>query len=247
MIKTAPKEHWIDDSHAPQCYSCKVAFTSVIRRHHCRLCGEVFCDKCSARKVSVEEIGIRNERACDKCFFYQTKYLPYLQNEKHFMRYEKNGDISSVWISVSKDEKSLLIRYEKGPSRFPHEIDLSSVQRIQDGQNTPVWDSHVSGCLCFGGSGSKVEASICFSIFFLQETVDIKADALNAKQAFYEAFEAFLAIRKSRTAQFIDTARQKVKEKEEHQKIKEQDEKRQLIGKKYDNIRANMHKKYNVT
>jgi len=241
------KEHWKSDSQAHHCYSCTVAFTSVVRRHHCRLCGEVFCDKCSSRKVSVEEIGIRNERACDKCFLYQTKYLPFLQNEKHFVRYLKGGETSSVWVSISLDEKCLQIRYEKGPSRYPIELNMTSVVRIQDGQSTTVWESHVSGCLCFGGSGAKIDSSCCFSIWFQNETVDLKADSHSAKQAFYEAFEAFLAIRKSRTAEFIDGARQKAKDREEHLKIKEKGEKIQLIGKKYDNMRANIHKKYNVT
>lgn len=38
---------WVDDGEAPSCYSCGVAFTLWNRRHHCRMCGCVFCGTCT--------------------------------------------------------------------------------------------------------------------------------------------------------------------------------------------------------
>jgi len=238
------KEHWTDDHAAPNCHQCNTMFTQVIRKHHCRLCGEVFCDKCSSHKVTVAEIGINKERACDACFNYQDKHLPHLLKEKHFTRFEKGGVTSSVWIRVSQDEKDLLIRYESTRG-YPQELQLSTVQRIVDGQKTAVWESFNSGCCCFG-SKNKASPSLCFSICFSGETVDLKADSQTTKQSFVEAFESFLAIRKSKTGDFIDEQRQKAKQNEEQAVMKERSEKQKLIADKYAGIRKNVHKKYNI-
>lgn len=42
------RQHWMPDQLCKQCYSCELAFTMFRRRHHCRLCGQVFCNSCSA-------------------------------------------------------------------------------------------------------------------------------------------------------------------------------------------------------
>jgi hypothetical protein len=40
---------WIDDSSVISCYGCNVQFSIMrcIRKHHCRLCGRIFCYNCS--------------------------------------------------------------------------------------------------------------------------------------------------------------------------------------------------------
>jgi hypothetical protein len=43
---TATEVTWVKDSDAPLCTSCAQSFTLFIRRHHCRLCGQVFCGNC---------------------------------------------------------------------------------------------------------------------------------------------------------------------------------------------------------
>ena len=37
---------WQPDEDAPVCNDCMVRFTLLLRRHHCRVCGLVFCDAC---------------------------------------------------------------------------------------------------------------------------------------------------------------------------------------------------------
>jgi hypothetical protein len=44
---------WIDDRMASNCYNCKVEFTFMIRRHHCRYCGNIFCYSCTNRKIVI--------------------------------------------------------------------------------------------------------------------------------------------------------------------------------------------------
>jgi hypothetical protein len=48
-----PDTTWVPDSAYGSCFRCSAAFGLLLRRHHCRLCGQIFCAKCSARLVPV--------------------------------------------------------------------------------------------------------------------------------------------------------------------------------------------------
>ena len=37
---------WIPDTCASSCQQCNAKFTFMVRKHHCRVCGEVICNKC---------------------------------------------------------------------------------------------------------------------------------------------------------------------------------------------------------
>ena len=53
---------------------CTVSFSSFLHplwksRHHCRLCGNVFCDYHCSKHVVLPEFGIRDAvRVCNECF-----------------------------------------------------------------------------------------------------------------------------------------------------------------------------------
>ena len=58
---------WIPDSGVSMCQICTTGFTVLRRRHHCRACGKVICDKCSPYKLKIsydDSIG----RVCVACF-----------------------------------------------------------------------------------------------------------------------------------------------------------------------------------
>lgn len=38
---------WVDDNTVSSCYNCDAEFKWSLRRHHCRLCGKIFCWKCT--------------------------------------------------------------------------------------------------------------------------------------------------------------------------------------------------------
>ncbi|CAI5745535.1 unnamed protein product [Peronospora destructor] len=40
-------QYWMPDYLCKVCYDCSVAFSLFRRRHHCRLCGQIFCHDCS--------------------------------------------------------------------------------------------------------------------------------------------------------------------------------------------------------
>lgn len=54
VFAAADRQHWMPDQLCKQCYACEIPFTVFRRRHHCRLCGQVFCNACSAHFVPTQ-------------------------------------------------------------------------------------------------------------------------------------------------------------------------------------------------
>lgn len=66
VMKSAPA--WEDDKGTQECTMCETKFTVVVRRHHCRLCGKIFCKQCASMKVMVPSIASTPVRACIDCY-----------------------------------------------------------------------------------------------------------------------------------------------------------------------------------
>jgi hypothetical protein len=41
------KTYWMADENCKECYDCKSVFTTWRRKHHCRICGQIFCSRCA--------------------------------------------------------------------------------------------------------------------------------------------------------------------------------------------------------
>jgi len=60
---------WVPDDFVNECLICNTPFTLLSRRHHCRLCGRIFCSKCTSKKAAIPSKDYKDEvRVCDKCF-----------------------------------------------------------------------------------------------------------------------------------------------------------------------------------
>lgn len=60
---------WVPDTEAPCCMLCKtVKFSVMERRHHCRKCGAVVCQKCSSKKFLLQSQSSKPLRVCDGCY-----------------------------------------------------------------------------------------------------------------------------------------------------------------------------------
>lgn len=47
-FKTRHPSVWVPDSRSTKCYDCKAVFGMLTRKHHCRICGRIFCYQCSS-------------------------------------------------------------------------------------------------------------------------------------------------------------------------------------------------------
>lgn len=46
-----PSAVWVADDKILDCTACKTSFTLFNRRHHCRSCGNIFCNECSSKRL----------------------------------------------------------------------------------------------------------------------------------------------------------------------------------------------------
>ncbi|KAI7880734.1 FYVE-domain-containing protein [Lichtheimia hyalospora FSU 10163] len=83
---------WEADRHASECRRCNRRFNFLVRRHHCRRCGLVVCDRCSSHRIRLPPneiiqdpavdpshyplIAMHPQRVCDACVRLPIKEIP---------------------------------------------------------------------------------------------------------------------------------------------------------------------------
>lgn len=85
-IRAINQPEWEDDSSVNECRRCNRKFSLWVRRHHCRRCGKVVCDKCSTNRALLHPSQVVTDpttpeswiitaagatlyhRVCDVCF-----------------------------------------------------------------------------------------------------------------------------------------------------------------------------------
>ncbi|KAL8524156.1 hypothetical protein ACS0TY_013935 [Phlomoides rotata] len=62
------KDHWVPDEATTKCTACGTDFGAFVRRHHCRNCGDIFCDKCTQGRTALNaDDSAPVVRVCDRC------------------------------------------------------------------------------------------------------------------------------------------------------------------------------------
>ena len=68
------KNFWIPDDHMTNCYKCNSKFISLIsRKHHCRICGNIFCKSCLETVCEITIYG--GEKKIKVCSYCQQKKI----------------------------------------------------------------------------------------------------------------------------------------------------------------------------
>ncbi|VEU22138.1 DEKNAAC103110 [Brettanomyces naardenensis] len=76
------KDYWLDDSSATKCRSCELPFTTFRRRHHCRICGKIFCSSCTSF-IDGSKFNVRGlMRVCLPCAQLADRYEEYASSEE---------------------------------------------------------------------------------------------------------------------------------------------------------------------
>jgi len=109
-------QRWMPDEKCTVCFACNAAFGTFRRRHHCRLCGQIFCSKCSSKFVHGKYIGTSEHlsRLCDDCCTKHCDGLPLSDNadrgsslimlqRRYSNKWLVTGDVASsdqtAWVS----------------------------------------------------------------------------------------------------------------------------------------------------
>ncbi|PPQ76863.1 hypothetical protein CVT24_008633 [Panaeolus cyanescens] len=62
------RDYWMDDENCKECYDCKSVFTTWRRKHHCRICGQIFCSRCASNIIKGARFGAEGMvRVCNLC------------------------------------------------------------------------------------------------------------------------------------------------------------------------------------
>ncbi|KAI0068031.1 hypothetical protein BV25DRAFT_1986869 [Artomyces pyxidatus] len=62
------RDYWMDDENCKECYDCKSVFTTWRRKHHCRICGQIFCSRCASNIIKGSRFGHDGMiRICNLC------------------------------------------------------------------------------------------------------------------------------------------------------------------------------------
>lgn len=72
---------WIPDNETNACMNCKQTHTFLVRRHHCRMCGKIYCADCISKRALVPNISSKKMvKVCDSCYqeLEAEKYQQYL-------------------------------------------------------------------------------------------------------------------------------------------------------------------------
>ena len=62
------RQYWMADRTCKECYECGQTFTTFRRRHHCRICGQIFCARCCNEYAPGHMFGLNtDQRVCLYC------------------------------------------------------------------------------------------------------------------------------------------------------------------------------------
>ncbi|KAJ7606790.1 hypothetical protein FB45DRAFT_949133 [Roridomyces roridus] len=62
------RDYWMDDENCKECYDCESIFTTWRRKHHCRICGQIFCSRCASNIIKGYRFGQDGMiRVCNLC------------------------------------------------------------------------------------------------------------------------------------------------------------------------------------
>jgi hypothetical protein len=119
---------WMPDDQVTNCYDCHVEFSMFTRKHHCRICGQVFCWKCSNNYINGVRWNYSGEiRVCNFC---------HKLSEKHST---KKQQINDKTLQDLQDIFTHLNQYEIGGKGLAEKQDLSPTlsTRTNAGDITP--------------------------------------------------------------------------------------------------------------
>ncbi|KAI3422506.1 hypothetical protein GPALN_013012 [Globodera pallida] len=154
--KSEFRRYWMPDSAGNECYECNEKFSTFRRRHHCRLCGQLFCKSCARCQVNGTELGYNGMlRLCSFCAEQVDAHIALRRERrepvKSFAQIETDDVFTGVPIAnCSSQENTHYLQYCK------HSSGESGVQSERLSFDEPFNNSQ--GSDCFSNSSNRLES-----------------------------------------------------------------------------------------
>ncbi|KAH8859668.1 1-phosphatidylinositol 3-phosphate 5-kinase [Schistosoma japonicum] len=122
VIRLPERRYWMQDENCKFCFECGARFTTIRRKHHCRVCGRIFCSQCSNQMVEGTQIGLDGfHRACSYC----AEVLITTNTNKSENSLEKHSDRSLNTDNVHGLKKKISLM-EKSQKNISHSKSVPS-------------------------------------------------------------------------------------------------------------------------
>ncbi len=78
------RKFWMADENAKECRECLSVFTPFRRKHHCRICGQIFCSRCAAHIIKGKRFDFEGMiRVCNFCKRMLEEYDRHERDNRH--------------------------------------------------------------------------------------------------------------------------------------------------------------------
>ncbi|KAJ5069294.1 faciogenital dysplasia protein [Anaeramoeba ignava] len=115
---------WIPDKDKLYCQICDIYFTTFVRKHHCRVCGDIICNSCSKTRLIIQEINSKPVRVCDNCAakfntekkvkFTETDSLLQPQKKKSVKNLKQTFSLFDMsWVIVKNPKVQTKVQIQK--------------------------------------------------------------------------------------------------------------------------------------
>ncbi|XP_023635482.1 1-phosphatidylinositol-3-phosphate 5-kinase FAB1A isoform X2 [Capsella rubella] len=141
------RDFWMPDHSCPVCYECDAQFTVFNRRHHCRLCGRVFCAKCAANSIPSPSDETKNTheeperiRVCNYCYKQWEQGIVPPDNgasiiSLHFSSSPSARSVASTASNCTSNSSNCTIDSTSGPSPRP-KMNPQSSRRVSSNMDS---------------------------------------------------------------------------------------------------------------
>ncbi|KAI9825842.1 MAG: 1-phosphatidylinositol-3-phosphate 5-kinase [Thelocarpon impressellum] len=110
------KDFWMRDENCKECFECGDPFTTWRRKHHCRICGQIFDAKCTSL-ISGQKFGHTGSlRVCNRCIEIINEY------HDDSMDMEESDDDEPISTSLFR-AKSQPSKVDEGEARLSSQND----------------------------------------------------------------------------------------------------------------------------
>jgi hypothetical protein len=99
----------MDESKVANCMECTALFSIIMRKHHCKTCGKVFCGKCCRTVIVLINKEHIKQRKCSNCLITKSELkLKLIKSTSDKIEYSNENDENNENNSTIMNSSSIL-------------------------------------------------------------------------------------------------------------------------------------------